>query len=66
MNLVINYDFPDSIVNYIHRVGRTGRAEKNGTAITFVTDEDKFAVRKIANLLKISGCIIPNWFFDIK
>lgn len=33
---VINYDMPDSIASYIHRIGRTGRANKKGTAITFV------------------------------
>jgi len=36
--LVINYDFPNSMINYIHRVGRTGRAEKDGKSITFYTD----------------------------
>jgi ATP-dependent RNA helicase DDX52/ROK1 len=38
VNLVINYDFPNSMLTYIHRVGRTGRAERAGTAITFFTD----------------------------
>jgi len=56
VNLVINYDFPNSMLTYIHRVGRTGRAERGGTAITFFTDEDKPLVRSLANLLKISGC----------
>lgn len=38
VNYVINYDFPQSIVSYIHRIGRTGRAGKKGTAITLFTD----------------------------
>ncbi len=33
---VINYDVPATYEDYIHRIGRTGRAEKNGTALTFV------------------------------
>lgn len=38
VNLVINYDFPNTMLTYIHRVGRTGRAERTGYAVTFFTD----------------------------
>lgn len=38
---VINYDLPRSPKDYIHRIGRTGRADANGEAITFVSEEDK-------------------------
>ena len=38
VNYVVNFDFPQSIVSYIHRIGRTARAGKKGTAITFFTD----------------------------
>ena len=61
VNLVINYDFPNSILTYIHRVGRTGRAERNGTAVTLYTDEDKPMLRSLGNLLKVSGCSVPDW-----
>lgn len=45
---VVNYDIPDSIDSYIHRIGRTGRIGNLGMAITFVTDRDKedFAIIK--------------------
>ncbi|KKR50898.1 MAG: hypothetical protein UT88_C0042G0007, partial [Candidatus Woesebacteria bacterium GW2011_GWD2_40_19] len=33
---VINFDLPESYENYIHRIGRTGRADKKGVALTFV------------------------------
>jgi ATP-dependent RNA helicase RhlE len=44
---VINYDIPNNADDYIHRVGRTGRAEKNGIAYTFVPPEDEIHVRSI-------------------
>ncbi len=43
---VINYDMPDDIDTYIHRIGRTGRAGKEGTAVSFVTSEEKHLVRE--------------------
>ena len=54
VNMVINYDFPQSIVSYIHRIGRTGRAGESGKAITYFTDDDAEFLRNIANLLKKS------------
>lgn len=38
---VFNFDIPDNQENYIHRIGRTGRQDKEGHAITFVTEKDK-------------------------
>ncbi|OMO73485.1 hypothetical protein COLO4_27069 [Corchorus olitorius] len=40
VNCVINYDFPDSVAAYIHRIGRSGRAGRTGEAITFYTEDD--------------------------
>lgn len=40
VSLVINYDLPDDLANYIHRIGRSGRHGRKGTAINFVTDMD--------------------------
>jgi ATP-dependent RNA helicase DeaD len=36
---IINYDLPEDVENYVHRVGRTGRMGKDGVAISFVTPE---------------------------
>ena len=36
VNFVINYDFPGQIEDYVHRIGRTGRAKKLGTAFRYV------------------------------
>ncbi|MFH1335487.1 MAG: DEAD/DEAH box helicase [Candidatus Zixiibacteriota bacterium] len=48
---VINYDMPDNPDAYIHRIGRTGRAEKTGDAFTFTTREDEYMVRSIEKAL---------------
>ena len=39
--LVVNYDLPRSATDYVHRIGRTGRAGEDGTAISFVTPADQ-------------------------
>ena len=43
---VINYDMPDDIDTYIHRIGRTGRAGKEGVAVSFVTSAEEHLVRE--------------------
>ncbi len=48
---VINYDMPESTDDYIHRIGRTGRVEKNGEALTFVTNVDAGKIRALEQLL---------------
>jgi ATP-dependent RNA helicase RhlE len=48
---VINYDIPDTATNYIHRIGRTGRAERSGDALTFISQEDAAEVRDIERRL---------------
>lgn len=49
--LVINYDVPRDAEDYVHRIGRTARAENNGTAITLVSDQDKRFFQKIERFL---------------
>jgi ATP-dependent RNA helicase DeaD len=46
---VINYDLPDSVENYVHRIGRTGRAGKEGTAISLIQPLDRRKLRDIEN-----------------
>lgn len=50
INYVINFDLPMNIEDYIHRIGRTGRAESKGTALSFVLAKDRHLVEKIATL----------------
>ena len=49
---VINYDMPEDIDAYIHRIGRTGRINKTGDALTFVTSADTAMVRSLELNLK--------------
>lgn len=49
---VINFDMPDTVDAYTHRIGRTGRAEQTGDAYTFAAPDDVAMVRQIERLLK--------------
>ena len=59
---VINYDLPDNTETYIHRIGRTGRAGKTGTAIALVHSGDRRTLKQIERRLrsKIDIAQIPN------
>lgn len=60
LKLVVNYDAPNHLEDYVHRAGRTGRAGNTGTAVTFITEEqDRYAV-DIAKALRQSGQPIPE------
>lgn len=50
---VINFDVPAIPENYIHRIGRTGRADKNGIAITFITENEKPLLQAIESLMNM-------------
>ncbi|KAG7515253.1 putative ATP-dependent RNA helicase DDX52 [Solea senegalensis] len=66
VNIVLNYDFPTSAVEYIHRIGRTGRAGHQGKAVTFFTENDKPLLRSIANVIKQAGCPVPDYMVGFK
>jgi len=51
---VINFDVPIIIEDYVHRIGRTGRAYAKGDAITFCTEAEKYYVKKIEKLMRQS------------
>ncbi|KDP31038.1 hypothetical protein JCGZ_11414 [Jatropha curcas] len=56
---VINYDFPSSLEDYIHRIGRTGRAGARGTAITFFTHANAKFARDLIKILQEARQILP-------
>lgn len=51
VNFVINYDLPEQSENYVHRVGRTGRAKERGHAVSFCSDEEKTVLAEIESYL---------------
>jgi ATP-dependent RNA helicase RhlE len=63
---VINYELPRSPKDFIHRIGRTGRAERPGKAITFVTEEDKHHFKVIQKKMKKIVTMIDSENLDLK
>ncbi|MCM1152788.1 MAG: DEAD/DEAH box helicase [Muribaculum sp.] len=53
IDLVVNYDVPHEAEDYVHRVGRTARAERDGSAITFVNEKEQRKFRNIERLLEM-------------
>ncbi|KAK4694915.1 ATP-dependent RNA helicase DDX46/PRP5, partial [Lecanoromycetidae sp. Uapishka_2] len=60
LKLVVNYDAPNHLEDYVHRAGRTGRAGNTGTAVTFITpDQERYSL-DIAKALRQSGQEVPE------
>ncbi|MFC2070733.1 DEAD/DEAH box helicase [Chloroflexota bacterium] len=64
---VINYDMPENTDAYIHRIGRTGRVNSNGDALTFVTSSDTAMVSSIERILnkKIERRMLENFDYTL-
>lgn len=60
VKLVINVTFPLTAEDYVHRIGRTGRAGKDGLAITFFTEHEKPLAGGLVNVLKGAGQEVPE------
>jgi ATP-dependent RNA helicase DeaD len=59
VDLVINYDVPQDVEYYVHRIGRTARAGRSGRAVTFVGPKEIYKLRSIQHYAKISIARIP-------
>jgi superfamily II DNA/RNA helicase len=59
IDLVINYDVPNDAEDYVHRVGRTARAESTGVALTFISDKDQRDFAQIEKLIETEVYKIP-------
>ncbi|XP_003744155.1 ATP-dependent RNA helicase p62 [Galendromus occidentalis] len=60
IKVVVNYDFPQTIEDYVHRIGRTGRVEAKGRAFTFFSPENASFAKALAGVLTRSGHEIPD------
>ncbi|CAK4623202.1 hypothetical protein LEN26_009249 [Aphanomyces euteiches] len=60
VEFVLNYSFPLTIEDYVHRIGRTGRGGKKGTSHTFFTNFDKPKAGELVNLLRESNAPVPE------
>lgn len=59
VDVVINFDVPGDAEDYIHRIGRTGRAEAEGEAVTFIVPEDQYKFKKIETLIQNTVTKLP-------
>ncbi|CAK1553302.1 unnamed protein product [Leptosia nina] len=63
---VINYDMPEDIENYVHRIGRCGRAGQVGVASTLLSrQQDDSVLRDLAHLLREAGQKVPSFLIDM-
>merc|ERR1712130_985890 len=62
---VINYDCPNSVTDYVHRVGRCGRMNRRGHAMTLITQGDKDRIRILRGVMLQSGAVLPKSVLDL-
>ena len=64
---VINFDLPTDVDDYVHRIGRTGRAGKKGLATAFFTDKDTGLAKSLAELLQVrfSSCTLLELYREL-
>lgn len=60
IELVVNFDLPDQAEDYVHRIGRTGRASHRGHAISFATPDQRHEVKGIERLLRMNLPVVET------
>jgi ATP-dependent RNA helicase DDX3X len=65
VSYVFNYDLPNNIEDYVHRIGRTGRCGDSGIAISFINENNKPIIKSLYKLLENDKQPIPDWFEDM-
>lgn len=59
INLVVNYDVPSDAEDYVHRIGRTARADSTGVALTIINEDDMYKFARIESLIDMEVTKIP-------
>ena len=64
---VINFDMPNTADAYIHRIGRTGRAKREGEAFTLCTPDDSTMIKKIERIMKqqLTRKTLPDFDYEV-
>lgn len=62
---MINYDFPTGVEDYVHRIGRTGRAGATGVSYTFFSEQDSKYARELVKVLEGAGQRVPSELRDM-
>jgi ATP-dependent RNA helicase DDX3X len=65
VSYVFNYDMPNNIDDYIHRIGRTGRCGNKGTSISFISEKSKPIIKDLHKLLVKLKKDIPDWLENL-
>jgi len=62
---VVNYDFPNSVVSYVHRIGRTGRSGSTGVSFSLITDTDSSQAVELISILKEAKQDVPEELVEL-
>uniref|UniRef100_A0A6S7ZPY1 RNA helicase n=1 Tax=Aplanochytrium stocchinoi TaxID=215587 RepID=A0A6S7ZPY1_9STRA len=62
---VVNYDMPSNIDDYVHRIGRTGRAGNKGTAISMMNEKNRNVASDVLELLSENGQQVPDFLYSL-
>lgn len=62
---VINYELPNDMDDYVHRIGRTGRAGNIGKATTFFTEANRGNAKELKKILEDAKQEVPSWLYDM-
>jgi ATP-dependent RNA helicase DDX5/DBP2 len=65
ISIVINFDMPNNVEDYIHRIGRTGRAGAKGQAVSFFTDKSAKMASELVDILREAKQEVPQKLEDI-